>query len=448
MDEVPERPPSGSAAARGGTMMSLVRGRSSRAVLASLARNLARVPAFLASRFSRRDPRLWVFGNLHGFRDSPRYMAEHVLHEQPALTACWIAHSAGELAVARAAGVRAELIGSAEAKRVQRRAGVAFFTHGFRDLDLPLVSGAYLVYLWHGVALKRIGLDLNVASSRRRPLPLRVVARLVRWLNRAGYALVHLYVASGELDRERMLSAFRPPPDRVRPLGSPRFDVIRGGEAYQRVMPADLRAQLGYAPGDRIVLWVPTHRREYGDASWLPELTVADVDAALGDGPVRLLVKTHPNADWPTYRGRLPEDPRVRLLAESDVDVNCLMHIADALVTDYSSAVFDYSVGGRPVFFFAPDVERYSADRGLYDPYDTLTGGRHHTTWPTLLTALAGLAEGGSGEGVELQERVAAFCRNNTEPDVCRRVTQTNSWLVGRTDRRSLEPECRHVAAE
>jgi CDP-glycerol glycerophosphotransferase (TagB/SpsB family) len=403
-------------------MISLVRGRSARVLLASMLANLARLPTFMRSRLARRDARLWVFGNLHGYRDSPRYMAEHVTHDQPGVTAAWIARTDDEAAAAGAAGLQVALLGTADARRLQRRAGVAFFTHGFRDLDLPLVNGAYLVFLWHGVALKRIGLDLNVASARRRPLPLRLVARLVRWLNRAGYRLVHLYVASGDLDRERMLSAFRPPASRVRPLGSPRFDVIRGGAGYQRVMPTDLRAKLGFTAADRVVLWVPTHRREYGDASWLPALSVEQLDAGLAGGPVRLLVKTHPNADWGVYRQRLPDDPRVRLLAESDVDVNCLMHVADALVTDYSSAVFDYSVLGRPVYFFAPDVERYSADRGLYDPYDTLTGGRHHVDWDSLLGAVAA-ADG--AEGPDLQRRVAGYCRNNTEPETCRRITQT-----------------------
>jgi CDP-glycerol glycerophosphotransferase len=407
-------------------MITLVRGRSARALLASVATNLRHLPAFLRSRLSRRDASLWVFGNLHGFRDSPRYMAEHVAHEQEDLKAVWLARSAAEAAAARDAGIDVELAGTPAAERLQRRAGVAFFTHGFRDLDLPLVNGAYLVFLWHGVALKRIGLDLNVAHARRRPLPLRVVARLVRWLNVAGFRLVRLYVASGDLDRERMLTAFRPPASRVKALGSARFDVIRGGEAYRRVMPDDLRAQLQYSAADRIVLWVPTHRREYGDGAWLPELTAAQVDHALDGTPIKLLVKTHPNADWDVFRARLADHPRVRLLAETDVDVNCLLHLADALVTDYSSAVFDYSILGRPLFFFAPDVERYSADRGLYDPYETLSGGRHHHDWPQLLSALAGLAsEGGSEEGMDLQRRVAAYCRSNTAPDTCRRITQT-----------------------
>jgi CDP-glycerol glycerophosphotransferase len=401
-------------------MIALITGRSSRAVLASTLRNLGQLPTFVLSRFSRRDRDLWVFGNLHGFRDSPRFMAEHVVHEQHGLTAWWIAHTAEEVDVARAAGVQAALMGTDEAKSIQRRAGVAFFTHGFRDLDLPLLAGAYLVYLWHGVPFKRVGLDLNVAQARRRPFAVRTAARIVRWLTFRAYRMVDLYVASGELDRERFLTAFGASPDRVKALGSPRFDVIRGGDAYRRVMPTDLRAQLGYQPEDRVVLWVPTHRREYGDEAWLPQLTDEELVAALEGSHVRLLVKTHPRAEWDVYRARLPDHPRLRLLREADVDVNCLLYIADALVTDYSSVVFDYAILGRPVYFFAPDVDRYSADRGLYDPYDSLTGGFHHADWPSLLGALAA----GGDVGMELWRRVADYVRNNEEPETCRRISE------------------------
>jgi CDP-glycerol glycerophosphotransferase (TagB/SpsB family) len=41
--------------------------------------------------------------------------------------------------------------------------------------------------------------------------------------------------------------------------------------------------------------------------------------------------------------------------------------VADVLVTDYSSVMFDFSATGRPVVFFTPDLAHYSSDlRGFY----------------------------------------------------------------------------------
>ncbi|MGZ8794277.1 MAG: CDP-glycerol glycerophosphotransferase family protein [Gaiellaceae bacterium] len=416
-------PVSGGRPRRTGATMTVIHGASALGVLRNTLGTLARAPRFVISFFARRDRKVWVFGNVHGFRDSPRYMAEHVLHNEADIKAFWIAHDPDTAMRAKAAGLKVAMAGSPEARRIHHRARVAFFTHGFRDLELPLLSRAYLVYLWHGTPLKRIGLDVSAPGPRRQAIRLRGAARVVHWFQRRAYGRVRLFVAAGELDRERFITAFDAPRQRVKPLGSPRFDVIRGADAYRRVAPGDLRAELGYLPHERLIVWLPTHRREYGDTTWLPVLSSSGLEASLGvDSDVRILVKTHPNAEWEVFRERLPDDSRIRLLQETEVDVNALLHIADGLISDYSSVLFDYAVLRRPIYFFAPDVERYDSNRGLYDPYAVVTGGRNHTDWPSLLHALANDSLLPDGEGLANWQKIADYTRNNTEPEACRRI--------------------------
>ncbi|MFI3131105.1 CDP-glycerol glycerophosphotransferase family protein, partial [Mammaliicoccus sciuri] len=51
-------------------------------------------------------------------------------------------------------------------------------------------------------------------------------------------------------------------------------------------------------------------------------------------------------------------------------DISELYLITDALITDYSSVMFDYGVLKRPQFFFAYDIEKYDKDlRGFYLDY-------------------------------------------------------------------------------
>ena len=404
--------------------MSLLRGRSTRAILASTFSNALHAPRFIAGFVARRDRNTWVFGNVHGFRDSPRYLAQYVRQDQPGIRVVWLAHDDQSASAAESAGLEVVLARTRAARRVQLRAGVAFFTHGFRDLDLSDVAGAYQVYLWHGTPLKRVGLDVSRVQARRRSAPARLAARIVRLTQASGYRLVRLFVAAGELDRQRFITAFGAPPKRVVALGSPRFDVIRGGRAFDLVVQTDLRAQLGYGPDDRLIVWLPTHRREYGEASWLPALDGAQLDEALGpDSRIKLLIKPHPNAEWDVFRERMSDDPRIRLMRESDVDVNALLHVADGLITDYSSVCFDYAILERPIWFLAPDVERYNSDRGLYDPYDVVTGGRHHLDWGSLLAAMrADESDAQGGEGMANWKSVADYARNNTEPDACGRI--------------------------
>ena len=60
----------------------------------------------------------------------------------------------------------------------------------------------------------------------------------------------------------------------------------------------------------------------------------------------------------------------------------------DALVTDYSSVAYDFSLIGAPIVYLAPDVETYAKTRGLYEAYRDFSGGRHVATWQHVLALL------------------------------------------------------------
>jgi CDP-glycerol glycerophosphotransferase len=48
-------------------------------------------------------------------------------------------------------------------------------------------------------------------------------------------------------------------------------------------------------------------------------------------------------------------------------DTSQLLLSADALITDYSSVMFDFSVTGKPMYFLVPDMEHFRGElRGFY----------------------------------------------------------------------------------
>jgi CDP-ribitol ribitolphosphotransferase len=53
----------------------------------------------------------------------------------------------------------------------------------------------------------------------------------------------------------------------------------------------------------------------------------------------------------------------------AEPDINRLMLVSDVMVTDYSSAIFEFALLGRPIGFFAPDLEEYERERGFYFDY-------------------------------------------------------------------------------
>jgi CDP-glycerol glycerophosphotransferase len=407
--------------ALGKAMWGLTGARPGLRMLVKSARRTAMAGLFVVSRLSRRDRRLWLFGNHKGFRDNPRYLAEHLVATHPEIQVWWVARSRTEAEQARAAGLRVVRRNSREGARLHLRAGVAFLCSGFMDLRVPRLGGAYIVHLYHGTALKRISLDVDfrrfVSGSR-----------LLRWYaDRQHRALagrhrrVSMVVAAGDLAKRRFETAFGLPPERIRVLGTPRFDVIGGGPAYDRAAGGDLRQRLGLRDTDHVVLWLPTWR-EQGDAGWLPVLDADAAEAAFGGSTVKMLVKPHPYADFAVYRERLPDHPAVTLLREDDIDVNCLLRLADTLVTDFSSAIFDYALLHRPIHFFAPDAAVYAEGRGLYEPFDELTDGRHHLAWSSLLPALRQAADGTDAAGMAMAQRIAARAGNCEEPEHCERI--------------------------
>ena len=61
-----------------------------------------------------------------------------------------------------------------------------------------------------------------------------------------------------------------------------------------------------------------------------------------------------------------------RMIDVSDYDdMQELLCISDALITDYSSSIWDFSFTYRPCFLFAVDAEWYTSNRGFCMPIDT-----------------------------------------------------------------------------
>jgi CDP-ribitol ribitolphosphotransferase len=70
------------------------------------------------------------------------------------------------------------------------------------------------------------------------------------------------------------------------------------------------------------------------------------------------------------------------------LDVNDLLFAVDLLVTDYSSIVFEFSTLGRPMLFYAWDLDDYIAERDFYESFESFVPGRIVSTFPELLDAI------------------------------------------------------------
>lgn len=168
--------------------------------------------------------------------------------------------------------------------------------------------------------------------------------------------------------------AFRAPVERFSSAyGIPRTDLFFDQVRAERTA-GDVRRRYALPEGRRVVLYAPTFRGERITVARDPtDLDLGTLKELLADDHV-VLLRSHP-----FVRAKAAADPALHgfVIDASDwPDMNELMLVSDILVTDYSSAMYEFALLGRPIAFFAPDHAAYEAERGFYLDYPADLPGR------------------------------------------------------------------------
>ena len=194
-------------------------------------------------------------------------------------------------------------------------------------------------------------------------------------------------ITSSENDVPHFAEAFGIPEERVIPTGIPRMDRFFDERARERGREAALAA-FPAARGRRVFLFAPTFRGAGRYKSYdLGVLDYPALHALCVEKDAVLIIRLHPR-----MRASLdiPESMRDRLIDGSDVatDAPDILFATDLLITDYSSIIFEFAILGRPMLFFAPDLDAYRESVDFYEPYEDLVPGRIVRTLPDLISAI------------------------------------------------------------
>ncbi|SDH50662.1 CDP-glycerol glycerophosphotransferase [Sinosporangium album] len=302
----------------------------------------------------RREPLrdLVVFDSYAGsqFSCNPRAVFEALRERAPHLAAVWVTKD-GQFAVPP--GTRTVLAGSRDHYEAMARARYVVGNFGQQRWFDKRPGQTYL-QTWHGTPLKLMGYDLSARPYRR--------TEKLDWM-RAEVPKWDLLISPSPFATPLMRSAFGYQGE-ILEVGYPRNDVFFREDAAERARRT--RRRLGVPEGGRVVLYAPTWRDDRyvaaGKCLFDLELDLARLHAVLGDG-VTVLVRAH----------YLVTQRRRQALPPSAIDVSRFPDIADlhlasdVLVTDYSSAMFDFANTRRPIVFFTYDLERYRDEvRGFY----------------------------------------------------------------------------------
>ncbi|MGW8484290.1 CDP-glycerol glycerophosphotransferase family protein [Microbacterium sp. NPDC055903] len=223
--------------------------------------------------------------------------------------------------------------------------------------------GQKVLQTWHGTPLKRLALHRPGFDPRRMAA---VVKESRRW---------DVLLAQNPYSERILRKAYAFFGKPIWLDGYPRNDVLTTGDG------ATVRAALGIGAGEKVLLYAPTWRDDRDEM-----VDFIDLERLAEDADAVVLVRGHSRTFRP---GRDRSGARVIDVTGYPQTAELLL-ASDALITDYSSVMFDFSVTGKPMYFLVPDLEHYRGRlRGFYFDLAERAPGPLLKTQEELTAALA-----------------------------------------------------------
>lgn len=259
---------------------------------------------------------------------------------------------------------------------------------------------------WHGGGCyKRVGSDrLDVSRSEND----HVVYKMRKNT---------LFISSCKLFTENVIRGAFGYSGEVLEIGLPRNDELLQKEKRNMTF---LREQLGIPVDKKVVLYAPTFRKSL-------TMDLYDVDMTR----LRSALSRRFGGNWVVVL-RLHyymSEQRFELMEKDSIvdatdypDMQDLLRLADVLLTDYSSSLWDFSLMKKPAFVYANDLEEYSTERNFYIPIEQ---------WPFPVSAgnesleqtILGFNEDEYAKAVELHHQRLGCVETGRATDlICQRI--------------------------
>ncbi|TYB48488.1 bifunctional glycosyltransferase/CDP-glycerol:glycerophosphate glycerophosphotransferase [Actinomadura chibensis] len=306
------------------------------------------------------------------FSCNPRGIYDELRRRGTDLECVWVTEN-GQFG--KPVGARTVLAGTREHYEALARARYIFGNWSQHEWFVKRDDQTY-VQCWHGTPLKKLGYDVKQMPYKRTEGVDWMEYDVPQWdllLSQNAFS-VPLFRRAFGYNGEILVS------------GYPRNDLLSSPRRAE--IAAAVRQRLGIPDGKKVVLYAPTWRDDFhhaiGKRAFRLEFDLDRFRAALGHDHV-LLLRTH-------YL--VTDKPRLRpgdCVIDASVypDISELFLVSDVLVTDYSSAMFDFAATGRPMVFFTYDLERYRDHvRGFYFDFEAEAPGPLLSTTQEVVDAL------------------------------------------------------------
>lgn len=154
--------------------------------------------------------------------------------------------------------------------------------------------------------------------------------------------------------------AMRQPKGVVKALGLSRTDIFFRRD-YIDECKNMFKSLYPDSVGKKIAVWAPTFRGKSSDPYLIGEEYIKKMKTELGDDWI-VITKAHPHIE-----NKMGE-------SACKMSTEQLLPVADVLITDYSSVIFDAVLVDLAMILFVPDREEFEKTRGLYIPLEDIPG--------------------------------------------------------------------------
>lgn len=258
--------------------------------------------------------------------------------------------------------------------------------YSFGGMRIKPSKQQYVINLWHGTPLKRIG-KLNTFDNK------------LKKENNNDFTYI---IVASEIFRNIYLNAFGCTNKQILIAGNPRNDFLLKKRNVLK------KFEINKEKYKKVILWMPTFRiskdERFKDTSKYNETGLPLLDSRdklnkfnkfLEKNNILIVLKIHNYSILPKIKSNNILMVTNEVLISKKIFLYEFIKDFDVLLTDYSSVYFDYLLLNKPIGFIIDDFEDYEQNRGfsINDPLK-LMPGEHIKTIDDLKNFLINMSNG------------------------------------------------------
>ena len=286
-------------------------------------------------------------GQIYG--DNPKYIAEAMLARNGNYDIVWLSKNPNDTDAEFPKGMRVVKYGLLR-NAYELSTAKVWVDNTMKDIGFIKRKGQKYFQPWHGsYGVKKAGFDVgeNMPMIDQITIPYNMKSVDMMMVNSA--KMLQIYRSAFQYDGPMLMA------------GSPRNDTLICNK--KRLSE---QAKLKLAVGNRkVVLYAPTFRSNYLlEHCELDYRRILEELECITSEEWIFIIRLHPlNISEANI---IETDNSLIINASNYNDIQELLAIADVLITDYSSCMFDYINQKKPCFLYVPDIDDYKQQRGNY----------------------------------------------------------------------------------